>query len=86
MEFIGEAIARPSAACPGRIATLDHKIGDDPVEKGAIKETLLGEKNKIVHRFGGFICKELQLDIPFIGMTAVYFCFGSMVNSGGLDH
>lgn len=68
MKFISEAISRTPATCTRGIAALYHKIGNDPVEEGAIKETLPGEKNKIVHRFGGFIGKEIELDIPFIRM------------------
>ena len=66
VEFVCETIARTATTGTCGIAALNHKIGDHPVEKSAIKESLPGKEHKIVHRLGGFIGEELQLDISLI--------------------
>ena len=43
-------------------AALDHEPGDDPVEDGAIIETLLYQVDEVVHRVGGHLGIELHLD------------------------
>src|SRR5205823_5404615 len=55
LELIFKAIAGPAAAGTGRVASLDHKIGDDTVKHGAIVELFAREKYKIVDRLGGLL-------------------------------
>jgi hypothetical protein len=52
-EFIFKFVARSARTGSGRVAALNHKIADYPVESNPIVEALVGEEDKVVDRFGG---------------------------------
>jgi hypothetical protein len=55
-ELVGEAVAGTAAAGAGGVAALDHEVGDDAVEDGAVVELVAGEEDEVadgVRRFGG---------------------------------
>ena len=61
--FISKVIARTTAAGACGIASLDHEVGNYPMEDNAIVEAIFGKENKIIHRFGCVGCIEFADNI-----------------------
>ena len=76
-EFVGELIAGASDAAAEGISSLNHEIGNDPVENSAVIELgcrllaragispllfTAGEGNEVFHRLGRVFGQELDLD------------------------
>ena len=51
-----------------RASTLSHETGDDPVEGEAVIEAVLGQFHEIGHRVGSVGLKQLELDLPCVGV------------------
>ena len=49
--FVFESIARTAPPRPGRVAALDHEIGDDAMKEGTVVKLFAGEKNEVVNCF-----------------------------------
>src|SRR5580658_534948 len=69
MKFVGEFVARAAAACALGIAALNHEVGDHAMEDGAIVEGLaglraIGERDEVLHRFGGLVGEQLDFELP----------------------
>ena len=60
--FVFEPIARSAATGTGRIAALDHEIGNYAMKHGAVIKSLAGEKDEVVHRFRGVLGEEVAYD------------------------
>ena len=61
-ELALDAVAGAAHTGAFRVAALNHKAGDDPVEDGAVIETLLYQVDEVIHRVGGHFGIELYLD------------------------
>lgn len=76
-ELSFDAVAGPAHSGALRVATLDHKTGDDPMEDGAVVKTLPSEGDEIVHRIWSNFRIQLGFDNPFIGFN----CDNGMLHS-----
>src|SRR6476661_1020541 len=61
-KLICKLITRPARAGPGRIAALDHEIGNYSVKHGRVIEIFPGQKHEIVHRLGSILGEKLAED------------------------
>src|SRR5438105_9872755 len=62
-----QSIARPVFPFSVRIAPLDHKARNHPMEFDAVIELLAGEPLKVFHRSGRLIREELEYNLALIG-------------------
>src|SRR5262245_44579741 len=62
--FVFEPVTRAAAAGPGRVAALDHEVGDHAMKEGAVVKFFAREKNEIVYRFRRVPGKEIAHDFP----------------------
>ena len=61
-ELVFEAIAGAAAAGAGGVAALDHEVGDDAVEDGAVVEFVAGQEDEVVDGLGRFLGEQLADD------------------------
>jgi len=66
--FVLEPVTRAAAAGPGRIAALDHEVGNHAMEDRAVVKFFAREKNEIVDRFRRVFGKEIAHDFPARGL------------------
>ena len=52
----------------GETSALDHEVADDPVENGAVIETVPRILQEILDSLRGFVLIELKRDVPFVGV------------------
>src|SRR4029079_154550 len=62
VEFVLEAVAGASGAGSGRVATLDHEVGDDAVEDDAVVEPVSGELAEVLDGLRRLALEKLQLE------------------------
>ncbi|TFB00711.1 hypothetical protein CCMA1212_007152 [Trichoderma ghanense] len=55
-----------AAAGARRVAALDHEVGDDAVEYRGVVVAALDEGGKVLGRFGGVLCVELEGDVALL--------------------
>ena len=65
VELVGELVAGAAGAGAGRVAALDHEIGDHAVEGGAVVERLaglgaFGQADEVLHGVGRLVGEELD--------------------------
>jgi len=75
-EFVGEFVAGATASGSGRVAALDHKVGDDAVKTHAIIKAIACQKNEVVHGFGRVSGEKLHLDVARVGFEGRSVVFG----------
>src|SRR5262245_44653394 len=66
--FVFKLVTRAAAASRGRIAALDHEVGDHAMKNGAVVKFFAREKNEIVHRFRRVVGKEIAHDFTACGL------------------
>ena len=59
LELALDAVAGAAHAVAVGTAALDHEAGDDPVEDQAVIEALIGQRDEVVDRVGGFLGVQL---------------------------
>src|SRR4030095_4552767 len=57
-----DLVTGPARAVALGIATLHHEAGLDPVKGEAVVEALLGQGDEVLHRLGGVVREEFDLD------------------------
>src|SRR4029079_2231300 len=62
VEVVLEAVAGASGAGSGRVATLDHEVGDDAVEDDAVVEPVSGELAEVLDGLRRLALEKLELD------------------------
>src|SRR5207249_11735830 len=72
MKFVGELVARSTAACPFGASALDHEIRNHAMKDKAVIERLadldaLGETEKIFHCLGRPVGKQPRFERSFRG-------------------
>ena len=60
--FVFELITGAAAAGAGRVAPLDHEVGDNAMEHRAVVKLFAGEKNEVVNRFRSVFREEIAHD------------------------
>jgi hypothetical protein len=68
VELVLERIARPAGARCRRIATLNHEVGDDAMERDAVVEALAGERHEVRDRLRGVGVEQLDGDRAAVRM------------------
>src|SRR5690349_749119 len=66
--FVFEPVTRAAAPGPGRVAALDHEVGEDSMKDGAVVKFFAREKNKVIDRFGSVLGKEIAHDFSARGL------------------
>src|SRR5580698_3824988 len=69
-----------------RIAALDHKILDDPVERGAVVKSLVGQRLEILDSFRGDICPQFNDHFAHVGFDDGNFVRAHIFLSILFDH
>jgi hypothetical protein len=65
VELVLELVTRPARAGAGRIASLDHEVGDHAVEDHALVEPVAGKLQEVLDRLRRVVGVELDLDRAF---------------------
>src|SRR5215211_2719869 len=83
VDLVLELVAGAAAAVPERVATLDHEVGDDPVEHGPLVQRPLllgaggrvapglgsgGQADEVLDRLGGGVGEQADPDGPLGGL------------------
>ena len=66
-DFVFESITRSAAPGPGRVAALDHEIGDHAMKAGVVVKFFAREKNEVVHRLRRVLGEEIAHDFAARG-------------------
>ena len=62
MEFVVELITGAAATGAGRVAALNHKVGDDAVEDQAVVKTVVRQIFKVGDGARGFVGEKFDFD------------------------
>ncbi len=68
VELVLEGVAGAAAAGALRAATLDHELGDDPVEDQGVVEAVGGELAEVLDRLRGVVVVQLDDDRASAGV------------------
>src|SRR5262249_13914836 len=68
IDFVFELVTRAATPGPGRVASLDHEIGDDAMKDGAVIEFFAREKNEVVDGFGSVPGEKIAHDLSARGL------------------
>src|SRR5204863_1210160 len=83
VELVLEGIAGAARAGTGRVAALDHEVGDHAVERHAVVEPLAGELAEVLDGLRRVAVEQLDLDGAVVGMQrGGAHCSGTLSASG----
>jgi hypothetical protein len=68
VDLVLERVARAAGAGALRAASLDHEVGDDPVEDQPVVEALAAELLEVADRLRGVLVEELKGDVTLAGL------------------
>ncbi len=68
VDLVVELVPRSAPARTGGVAALYHEALNDPVERRAVVEALVGEEGEVVDRVGGVLGIELSVDRALAGL------------------
>src|SRR5665648_1032776 len=71
--FALNRITWPACTCTFWTATLNHKIGDDPVDFQTVVESLVYKCHKIIYSIGCIIHEQLNCNSSFVGLNNCFF-------------
>src|SRR5664280_1200331 len=86
MKLVCKSITRATCTGAGWVTALGHEVGDYPMKNSAIVKSFTRQKNEVIDRPRGFICKKLHYDLTFVGAKGrsiflfwVYYHFGRIL-------
>src|SRR5947209_12259444 len=68
VELVLELVAGPAAAGAGRVAALDHEVGDHAMEDDAVVEAVSGELQEVFDGVRGVVVEQLDRDRAVAGV------------------
>src|SRR5207237_5402845 len=66
--FVIELISRSTTSGAGRVAALDHEVGEDAMKDCAVVKVFAREKDEVVHRFRSVLGKKIAHDLSPRGL------------------
>src|SRR5207244_3039598 len=83
VELVLERVARTTGPRSGRVAALDHEVGDDPVEDDAVVEPVIGELAEVLHGLRRLAVEQLERDRAVVRVQGGgAHCGGTLSASG----